>query len=149
MATTRLPRDFKELLKLLNARDVEYLRIGGYAVGYYGYPRATADMDLWIADNPENADKLVGVIRTFGFDVPNLSAELFLINDQIASFGAPLLRIEIMTSVSGIQFHNCYVQRTIDVIDGVQVSLISIEHLKANKQSAGRHKDLDDLEHLA
>ncbi len=67
MATVRLPHDFKEFLKLLNANKVEYLLIGGYAVGYYGYPRATADMDIWVAIHPENAEKIVGALREFGF----------------------------------------------------------------------------------
>jgi len=58
MATSLLPADFKEFLKLLNSRQVEYLLIGGYAVGYHGYPRATADIDIWIATNPPNAHKV-------------------------------------------------------------------------------------------
>ena len=62
MATIHLPQDFKEFLRLLNARKVEYLLIGGYAVGYFGYPRATADMDIWIAMNPANAEKIVTVL---------------------------------------------------------------------------------------
>jgi len=65
MATVRLPLDFKEFLQLLNAYHVEYLLIGGYAVGYHGYPRATADMDVWIAIHPQNAEKLVAVLKEF------------------------------------------------------------------------------------
>lgn len=65
-----LPSDFKEFLKLLNSNRVEYLLIGGYAVAYYGYPRATADMDLWIAVSPANAERAAKALREFGFDVP-------------------------------------------------------------------------------
>ena len=75
---TRLPPDFKEFLQLLNAHQVEYLLIGGYAVGYHGYPRATVDMDVWIAINPANAQKIVTVLREFGFQSPELTTELFL-----------------------------------------------------------------------
>ena len=78
MATIRLPQDFKEFLRLLNTHQVEYLLIGGYAVAYFGYPRATADMDIWIAMNPANAQKIVTVLKEFGFDLPDLSNELFL-----------------------------------------------------------------------
>ena len=78
MATIRLPPDFREFLRLLNSHEVEYLLIGGHAVGYHGYPRATADMDVWIAMHPQNAEKLVVVLREFGFAVPELSASLFL-----------------------------------------------------------------------
>lgn len=61
-----LPPDFKDFLRLLNARQVEYLLIGGYAVGYHGYPRVTGDMDIWVDVNPTNAEKLVEVFREFG-----------------------------------------------------------------------------------
>src|SRR5205823_13967656 len=73
-----LPPDFKEFLRLLNTHGVEYLLIGGYAVGYHGYPRATNDMDIWIAIHPQNAERMVAVLRAFGFDTPNLSPDLFL-----------------------------------------------------------------------
>jgi len=63
MATIHLPRDFKEFLRLLNAHAVEYLLIGGYAVNYHGYPRATADMDIWIAVHPTNANRVVVALR--------------------------------------------------------------------------------------
>lgn len=66
MATIHLPQDFKEFLKLLNDHQVEYLLVGGYAVGYYGYPRATADMDIWIALHPKNAEKIVSALIEFG-----------------------------------------------------------------------------------
>lgn len=67
MATILLPPDFKEFLKLLNSNKVEYLVVGGYAVNYYGYPRATADLDIWIAIDPANARRLADVVRQFGF----------------------------------------------------------------------------------
>ncbi len=79
----QLPPDFKAFLRLLNAHQVEYLLVGGYAVGYHGYPRATAGLDLWVRISPENAEKLVRVPREFGFDVPTLSADLFLKENQI------------------------------------------------------------------
>ncbi len=73
-----LPPDFKEFLKLLNEHEVRYLLIGGYAVGYHGYARATEDMNIWVAVQPENADKIVNVLKDFGFASPDLSAALFL-----------------------------------------------------------------------
>ncbi len=74
----QLPPDFKDFLKLLNLEQVEYLLIGGYTVSYYGYPRATADMDVWIAINLENAMRMVEVLKEFGFNVIDLSADLIL-----------------------------------------------------------------------
>ena len=141
-----LPLDFKEFLQLLNSHRVEYLLIGGYAVGFYGYPRATADMDVWVNAMPENAKKLVEVLKDFGFG--EVEAELFLKQEQIIRMGAPPLRIELLTSISGVSFRDCYKKRTDVDIDGVEVSLISLEDLKVNKKASGRYKDLDDLEHL-
>jgi hypothetical protein len=148
MATIHLPADFKEFLRLLNAHGVEYLLIGGYAVGYHGYPRATADMDIWVAVHPANADKTVATLREFGFDLPDLSPELFLRQWQIIRLGMPPVRIEIATTISGVDFGECYADRVEAVLDGVPAHLISLAHLKRNKQASGRHQDLADLEHL-
>jgi len=148
MATIHLPRDFKEFLKLLNAHEVEYLLIGGYAVGYFGYPRATADMDIWIAMHPDNAEKIVTVLKEFGFNSPELSRELFLKAWQIIRLGVPPVRIEISTTISGVNFRECYTERVTGELDGEQVNLISLKHLKINKEASGRHQDLADLENL-
>jgi len=148
MATIHLPSDFKEFLKLLNAHQVEYLLIGGYAVGFHGYPRATVDMDIWIAMNPANSQRIVTVLKEFGFDLPELSPELFLKEWQIIRLGVPPVRIELATTVSGVNFNECYAERIADILDGVKVNLISLRHLKINKKASGRHQDLADLENL-
>lgn len=144
----RLPKDFKDFLQLLNGHHVEYLLVGGYAVGYHGYPRATVDLDIWVAVTPRNARQLVEVFREFGFDVNELKEGLFLQENKIIRIGEPPLRIEVMTSVSGVDFDACYQQRINDTIDGIRVNFINLENLKANKLAAGRHKDLNDLENL-
>ncbi len=148
MATIHLPSDFKEFLKLLNAHQVEYLLIGGYAVGYHGYPRATVDMDIWIAMNPANSQRIVTVLKEFGFDLPELSPELFLKEWQIIRLGVPPVRIDLATTLSGVNFNECYAERIADILDGVKVNLISLRHLKINKKASGRHQDLADLENL-
>jgi predicted nucleotidyltransferase len=148
MGTINLPPDFKEFLKLLNDRCVEYLLIGGYAVSYHGYPRATADMDIWIAVNPQNAEKITGLLRDFGFNLPQVTSDLFLKEQQLIRMGLPPVRIEIATSISGVLFSECWAERIVDVLDEVEVNIISLRHLKLNKKAAGRHKDLDDLENL-
>jgi len=148
MAIMNLPPDFREFLRLLNAHQVEYLLIGGYAVAYHGYPRATADMGIWIATHPRNAAQVVAALKEFGFDVPELSVELFQTENQIVRMGVPPVRIEIATGISGVNFAECYAARVIDVLDGLEVSLISLHDLKLNKRAAGRYKDLDDLENL-
>lgn len=148
MATIHLPPDFKEFLRLLNVHRVEYLLIGGYAVNYHGYPRATADMDIWVTVHPANAERVVAALKEFGFDLPDLSPDLFLRPWQIIRLGVPPVRIEIATTISGVDFAECYAERVEDTLDGIPVHLISLDHLKRNKKASGRHQDLADLEHL-
>lgn len=144
----RLPDDFREFLKLCNRRRVKYLLIGGYAVGCYGYPRATADMDVWVEASAKNAVRLVKVLKEFGFGVKELSEELFLRPGAIVRLGVPPMRLEIMTDISGVTFAECYQARNAIRLDGIRIQIISRVDLKKNKQSSGRPKDLDDLEHL-
>ena len=145
---TKLPPDFKDFLKLLNEHKVDYLLIGGYAVGYYGYVRATADIDFWVRRDPDTANKLVAVLKDFGFAVDKLSPQLFLKEDNIVRLGEPPFRIELMTGITGRSFVDCFDRGSTATIDGVQIKLIGLEDLKQNKLASGRHKDLDDLEHL-
>ena len=148
MAEQVLPDDFKEFLKLLNEFNVEYLLIGGYAVGYHGYPRATADMDIWVAISPDNASKLVEVFNRFGMHDPKLTADLFQVRGKIIRMGVPPMRIEILTEIDGVTFEECYAACLTVKIDGQPVHLISRDHLRKNKRASARHKDLDDLDNL-
>lgn len=144
-----LPSDFKEFLNLLKSRGVRYLLIGGYAVGYHGYPRATGDMDIWVAVSPGNADRAVETCREFGFSTPDLVPDLFLREQSIVRMGIPPARIEILTTISGVSFEECYERRVDVTLDGVEVSVIGLADLKVNKQASGRYKDLMDLDHLS
>jgi hypothetical protein len=148
MAKMQLPPDFKEFLQLLNSHDVEYLVIGGYAIGYHGFPRTTGDIDIWVAINPRNASALVRALKEFGFNMPTLSEDLFLEEGRITQMGVPPMRIEILTKISGVRFEDCYRKRTVADLGGVRANIISREDLKANKRAAGRSKDLNDLDNL-
>jgi len=143
-----LPKDFRELLQLLNSRKVEYLVVGGYAVALYGYPRATGDMDIWIALSKDNAHRTVEALREFGFDTPQLKEDLFLEKEKNIRMGNPPLRIEILTSIDGVEFAECYRKKRVVTIDDIDVSFISLEDLKKNKKASGRYQDLADLENL-
>src|SRR5690242_13234579 len=103
-------------------------------------------MDVWIAVSPQNAAKAVASLREFGFDVPELSEDLFLKPDTIVRMGVPPFRIEVFNSISGVRFDECYGERVIAIIDEVPVFVISLHHLKANKKASGRGKDLVDLQ---
>jgi predicted nucleotidyltransferase len=132
----------------LNLKKVKYLVVGGYAVGFYGYPRATADMDIWIAIEKENAVDVADYLKEFGFNFPDVVPEVFQKKDKVIRMGNPPIRIEILTSISGVDFDKAYSERIVENIDGVPINIISLENLKINKKASGRHKDLDDLEHL-
>jgi hypothetical protein len=132
----------------LNEHEVDYLVIGGHAVAYHGYPRATADLDVWVAVNPANALKLVGALRVIGFDVPELTPALFLQSDRVIRMGVPPNRIEIQTGIDGVQFNECEPRGVLAELDGVRVRFICLADLKTNKRASGRNKDLADLDQL-
>lgn len=98
--------------------------------------------------NPDNATRMVAMLREFGFDIPELSADLFLKEANIVRMGIPPMRIEVMMGISGVSFDECYAARVVDVIDDVEVNIINLPHLKLNKKASGRYKDLNDLENL-
>jgi len=150
MDTIPLPTDFKEFLQFLNARSVDYLLIGGFAVAYHGYPRSTGDMDIWIAMSSANARRVVDALADFGFPeaVTGWTVELFCKPNQLARMGNPPLRIELHTTISGVDFDTCYARRENVVFDGVPIGVISKEDLRINKTASGRLKDRNDLENL-
>jgi len=148
MARIELHPDFKDFLRLLSSHAVEYLLVGGYAVGYHGYPRATGDLDVWIAVNESNAQRAATVLRDFGMPEEEISEEMFLERDQIIRMGVPPVRIEVITGASGVDFAECYSRREVIEINGISINFISLQDLKTNKRACGRHKDAEDLEHL-
>lgn len=144
----KIPKDFRGFLSLLNENNVKYLLIGGYAVGYYGYPRPTGDMDIWIGIDEENAARTVKVLNEFGFSSPELTKELLMKEKQIVRMGIVPFKLEVSNYIDGVEFDECFAEKLIVDLDGVQVNLISLHHLKINKLASGRYKDLNDLENL-
>jgi hypothetical protein len=104
-------------------------------------------MDIWVGENAENAARMVLVMRDFGFSGP-ISPQIFLSDDGVVRLGVPPMKLEIITEASGVVFGECYSNRVVDTIDDVRINIISLHDLRANKMASGRHKDLDDLEHL-
>jgi len=142
------PRDFKEFLRLLNSKQIEYLVIGGYAVGFHGYPRATGDLDVWISANEKNALKMVEALRQFGFDLPDLNKEVFLKEKKVIRMGVPPMRLEILTSIDGVRFDECFSNRVIADFDDFKVNFISKKDLLTNKRASGRPQDMVDFDKL-
>lgn len=144
----KLVPDYKDLLALLEEHCVDYLLIGGYAVGLYGYSRATVDLDIWIKRSPENALKVVRVLADFGFPLGGIRTDEFTEENAVFQLGAPPNRLDVITSISGVLFDQAFARRKRTVIDGMSINLISLADLKINKLASGRPKDINDLYEL-
>ena len=144
-----LTSDFKEFAALLNSNQVEYLIVGGHALAAYGHPRYTGDLDFWVGTNPDNADRLLAALGQFGFGALGIRKEDFISPNQVIQLGYPPGRIDLLTSIDGVDFVDCYTRRMVVEIDGIALRFIALEDFKANKKSVGRYQDLADLETLA
>ena len=119
--------------------------IGGYAVGYHGYPRPTGDLDIWISNASANANRARQALEEFGF---SCTVDVLLKGNQVVRMGIPPFRIEVLTTIDGVEFSDCYSERVRADVNGVEVSFISLSRLKENKKASGRSKDINDLEQL-
>ena len=116
-----LTDDFKEFLKSLNATGAEYLLVGGYAVGIHGYPRATVDLDVWVHASPANAARVIAALVAFGLETTAPDAAVLLDPRTLIRVGLPPFRIEIMTSIDGVEFAACRRRAMMLDVDGVTV----------------------------
>ena len=143
----QLPDDFREFLSLLNEKQVEYLVVGGWALGIHGYVRATGDIDIWIGSDENNLDRLLDALFSFG--VPKeVTKDFFREQGSVFRMGTPPMRIEIITEATGVEFNECYSMRIKIILDDLPVSFICYDDFVRNKRSSGRLKDLADLESL-
>jgi len=122
--------------------------VGGYAVNIHGYVRNTGDLDVWIASDAKNADRVVEALLAFGFDVLDVKPELFLGENRIVQMGSEPEKIEIITSVDGLTWTKAQPNIRDVMIDGVPVRVISLDDLITNKRASGRLRDQEDLERL-
>ena len=143
-----LQKDFKELLKLFNAHNVQYLIVGGYALAYYGAPRYTGDIDILIKSDSINASLILKALNEFGFGSVGLKLDDFTNTDNIVQLGYPPVRIDIMTSISGVSWEDAYNGREEGKYGDVPVYFIGLDQYIQNKRASGRKKDLADLEAL-
>jgi len=142
-----LNRDFKEFAESLHARGVEYLIVGGYALAAHGHPRYTGDIDFWIRPTPGNLERLLAALKDFGFGSLGLSTQDFA-PDAVIQLGQPPRRIDLMTTIDGVDFDTCYARRETVELAGLRLDIIGLEDFKTNKRATGRLKDLADLEDL-
>jgi hypothetical protein len=143
-----IPRDFREFIALLNARRVRYLIVGGYAVAYHGYPRATGDLDVFIELSHHNAEAMIEVFGRFGFATAGLDPAFFMDKGEVVRLGQEPLRLEILNDISGVTFADCYRHRIRARFGSLGINFIDLPHLLQNKLAAGRDKDRLDVKNL-
>ena len=143
-----IDQNFREFIQLLNKNRVKYLIVGGYAVALHGHPRYTKDLDVWIWIHKDNAEKIITALHEFGITSLDLKPDDFLCSGNIIQLGYPPNRIDLLTSVDGVDFDTCFKSRVEVEIENTSIYFIDLENLKKNKKASGRHQDLADLENL-
>lgn len=143
-----IQKDFRELLALLNEHLVEYLIVGGYALAFHGAPRFTGDLDILVKPEAGNADRILEALAAFGFGSVGLAASDFVHPDQIVQLGVPPVRVDLITSISGVTWEEARAGRSPGLYGDVPVGYIGRDQLLANKRATGRRKDAADLEAL-
>jgi len=146
MAKRQLPDDFKEFIHCLNSNDVKYLLVGGWAVGIYGHPRATKDIDFLISTDNNNLDNLRNAL--VAFNAPPIDLESFKEKGYVIRMGASPIQIDIINDADGINIDDCYSRKEIINVDGIEVKIISRKDLIKNKRASGRSTDIADADKL-
>ncbi|MES2474601.1 MAG: nucleotidyltransferase [Verrucomicrobiota bacterium] len=144
----KLNQDFLEFIGFLEEEKVEYLVIGGYAVGLHGFPRYTGDIDFFVEISDENAAKILRVFEKFGFGDIGITREDFLKEDHVVEIGREPRKIQVLTGIDGVSFRDCVGRKVELLLGGVSVKFIGKADLMANKAASGRPKDRIDLEEL-
>jgi predicted nucleotidyltransferase len=147
MDQRQLPDDFKDFIRCLNSNDVHYLLVGGWAVGMYGNPRATKDIDFLVAKDPGNLAKLQNALAAFGS--PPVDMEQFKVRGRVIRLGSSPVQIDIINAADGIDIDECYPRKETVKADGVDIFVISRDDLIKNKTASGRSMDIADAENLA
>ncbi len=140
--------DFKELLKIFNAAKVKYLIIGGYAVAKHAEPRYTKDLDIWISNSCQNAERIFQALKEFGAPLANITIDDFTVPTLVFQIGIEPSRINILMGLKELNFDECWERRATARVGEIEIYFISIDDLIFNKKLAGRPQDLRDVENL-
>lgn len=144
-----LNKDLRAFVELLNSNGVEYVIVGAFALAWHGYPRYTGDLDVLVRPGVTNGERLMRVLREFGFGEIGISADDFAVEGSVIQLGFPPNRIDLLTGISGVAFDEVWEHRETGTVDGLAVPLIGRRELIRNKQSTGRARDLGDVEELS
>ena len=137
--------DFKEMLSCLKDEKAEFLVVGAYALAAHGFPRATGDLDIWVRNSSENAQRVMQALLKFGAPSSHLSVDDFTAPDIVVQLGVEPSRIDLLTGIDGVSFVEAWQSRVTITISDLEIDVLSKEHLLKNKIAAGREKDQGDI----
>ena len=140
--------DFKDLLSTFNAHRVEYLVVGAHALAAHGHVRATKDLDVWVRPEPGNARRIMDALAAFGAPLHGTTVDDLSGSDFVLQIGVAPVRIDVLTSITGVAFEEAWPARLRTTFDGEPVGVLSKQHLVQNKSATGRLQDLADVEAL-
>jgi hypothetical protein len=141
-------KDFADLCSLLNEQGVEFLIVGGYAVGYHGAPRFTGDLDLLVRPDVQQIGRMLQALTRFGFPAEELAADDLLDQHKILQLGREPVQIHLMSVITGVSWDEAWASRRQGFYGSVPVFFIGKQALIANKRATGRTKDMADVEAL-
>ena len=136
--------DFKDILSAFIEEKVEFLVVGGYAMAFHGFVRATGDIDLWIRSSDENARRVWRALQTFGAPLFDLNIEDLKTPGMVFQIGLVPSRIDVITQIDAVEFEDAWKDYKTVEIENLQIPVIGKLHLLINKKSTGRPKDLND-----
>lgn len=143
-----MSQDFRDLFVEFNAQRVEFLIVGAHALAVHGHVRATRDLDIWVRPDPANAQRVLRALKSFGAPTVDLTVDDLSHPDLIFQIGVPPVRIDVLTSITGVEFQEAWDARVMTRFVDQEVGAISRVHLIRNKRASGRTQDLADLESL-
>jgi hypothetical protein len=143
-----LNEDYKEMLRILSGNKAKFLVVGAYAMGAYGYPRATGDFDIWVETSAENSKRIFKSLFEFGAPLSDITEKTFTEKGIVFQIGVMPRRIDIITHIDGISFKDAYKTRKTIEIEGLKIPFISKQNLIKNKKATGREKDKLDVKYL-
>jgi len=137
--------DFRDMLSCLINEDAEFIVVGAYALAAHGFPRATGDIDIWVGSSPDNARRIMRAITRFGAPVTDISEEDFLSPDTVIQLGVEPCRIDVLTSIDGVEFGEAWKRRVSINVADLEIHVLSKADLLKNKLATGRDKDQGDI----
>lgn len=140
--------DFRDILSSLNRAKVDFIIVGAFALSSHGRPRATGDIDIFLRNSTENAERVIEALRDFGAPLDGISSEDFTSDDNVVQIGVEPRRIDLMTRISGVSFDEAWDNKLPVSIDGLDIFVLSKSDLLKNKSAADRGKDKGDIEWL-